>query len=81
MQKIITEIEKNKSEFIRVELSEYSGHDLLGIRVYINRDDGDPTPTKKGITCNVSLIPELKQAILKAEQEAIDAGLIQKGAP
>ena len=45
------------------------------------RDDGDPTPTKKGMTCNVSLIPELKQAILKAEQESIDACFIQKGAP
>lgn len=77
MNKIITDIEKNATEFIRVELSEFNGHDLVGIRVYVNRDDGDPTPTKKGITCNVSLIPELKQAILKAEQEAIDAGLLR----
>ena len=31
MSKIITEIEKNKSEVIRVELSEFNGHDLIGI--------------------------------------------------
>ena len=78
MNKIITDIEKNANEFIRVELSEFNGHDLIGLRVYVNRDDGDPTPTKKGITCKVGLIPELKQAILKAEQEAIEAGLLQE---
>ena len=76
MNKIITEIEKNKSEFIRVELSEYSGFDLIGMRVYVNREGEDPAPTRKGITCNVKLLPELKAAIIEAEQAAIEAGLL-----
>jgi hypothetical protein len=67
----------NKSEIIRVELTEFSGYDLAGIRVYVNREGEDPTPTREGITCNVSLIPELKQAIADAERAAIDAGLLE----
>jgi hypothetical protein len=76
MQKIITEIEKNKSEIIRVELSEFSGFDLIGMRVYVSRAGVDPVPTRKGITCNVALIPELKKALAEAEQAAIEAGLL-----
>ena len=76
MQKIISEIEKNKSEIIRVELTEFSGYDLVGMREYVSREGEDPTPTKKGITCNVNLLPELKAAIIEAEQAAIEAGLL-----
>ncbi len=81
MNKIITDIEKNANEFIRAELNEFKGHDLFSFRVYAEREGQNPLPTKKGITCKVALIPELKAAILKAEQEAIDAGLIQRDAP
>ena len=77
MNKFITEIEKNKSEIIRVELTEFSGYDLVGMRVYVNREGEDPAPTRKGITCNVLLIPELKKAIADAEQAAIKAGLLE----
>ena len=72
MQKIISEIEKNKAEVIRVELTEYCGYDLVGLRVYVNREGQDPTPTKKGLTCKMSLLPELKQTIIEAEQVAIE---------
>ena len=77
MNKIITEIDKNKTEVIRVELTGFSDYDLVGLRVYVNRESEDPLPTKKGITCEVSLIPELKQAIADAEQAAIEAGLLE----
>ncbi len=78
MNKIIREIAKNTNEVIRVELSEFKGHDLFSFRVYANREGQKPTPTKKGITCKVDLIPELKQAILSAEREAIEAGLLKE---
>ncbi len=74
MNKVIEEIPNNASEIIRVELSEFKGHDLFSFRVYANREGQEPTPTKKGITCKVDLIPELKQAILSADREAIEAG-------
>lgn len=45
VEKILAKIEKNKSEIIRVQLSEFSAHDLIGLRVYINRVDDDPAPT------------------------------------
>ncbi len=76
MQKIITEIEKNSTEVIRVELSEFKGFDLFSLRVYVEKEGSDPLPTKKGLTVGVKLVPELKQAILKAEQAAIEAGLL-----
>ena len=56
MEKIFTEIEKNKPEINRVELSEFNGHDLFDLRVYFNREDDEPAPTKKGITRNVSFV-------------------------
>jgi hypothetical protein len=46
------------------------------MRVYVSREGEDPVPTRKDITCNVSLIPELKKAIAEAEQAAIEAGLL-----
>ena len=79
MNKLIEEIPKNANEVIRVELSEFKGHNLFSFRVYADRKGQEPTPTRKGITCKVDLIPELKAAILKAEQEAIEAGLLQGG--
>jgi len=78
MQKLISEIEKNSTEVIRVELSEFKGFDLVGMRVYALREGEDPTPTRKGITCNVKLLPELKAGIIEAEQAAIEAGLLVK---
>ena len=41
-------IGKNQSEVIRVELTEYSGYELIGLRVYVIREYQDPTTTIKG---------------------------------
>ncbi|MBT3204310.1 MAG: transcriptional regulator [Gammaproteobacteria bacterium] len=74
MNKIITDIEKNSSEFIRAELTEFKGHDLFSLRVYVEKEGQDPQPTRKGITVNVKLIPEIKQAIHLVEKELIELG-------
>ena len=79
MNQEIAQIEKNSSEVIKVELSEFKGFDLVSFRVWANRDGQDPTPTKKGITCKVKLLPELKAAIIEGEQAAIEAGLLDQG--
>ena len=78
MDKLITTIEKNAREEIQVSLSNFKGHDLLGIRVFAETDNGDKVPTKKGITCNVKLIPGLLSALKEAEQIAIAEGLIHE---
>jgi len=41
MNKIITNIEKNSSEFIRAELNEFKGHDLFSLRVYVETEGVD----------------------------------------
>ena len=65
---MISEFQKNKTEDFRLSLSEYQGHILLDFRIYYKDKEGECKPTKKGITVNVKFFPELKQAIMKAEE-------------
>ena len=68
-------IPKNAGERIQVDLFEYKGHDLLGVRVYANTG-AEWVPTRKGITVRVGLIPELAQAMLKAKSKAEEIGML-----
>jgi hypothetical protein len=65
---LIEEFPKNKTEDFKLSLSEYQGHILLDFRIYYKDKEGESKPTKKGITLNVKLFPEFKQAIMKAEE-------------
>jgi len=77
MKAIISTIEKNSREEIRVEITEYKGHDLVGVRVYADSQNCDERiPTPKGITLGVHLIPQLIEALKQAQSEAIKAGLV-----
>ena len=67
--KIITKFNKNKKEIVQVTLNNYKGHDLVDIRVYVENDSGELIATKRGISISTRLIPELKKALEKAEQE------------
>lgn len=79
MDKLIATIEKNSNEEIQVGISEFKGHDLINIRVYTEIEGSkDKVPTKKGITCNVKLIPGLLSALKEAEQVVIKEGLIHE---
>src|SRR4051812_17441938 len=71
-----TVIRKNALEEIRVELSEYDGHDLINVRIWADPRNGgaERIPTKAGIACNVRLLPELIEALRQAEIEARDRG-------
>ena len=71
-------IRKNALEEIRVELSEFNGHDLLNLRIWADPRNGgtERIPTKAGIACNVRLLPELIEALQKAEGAARKAGLL-----
>ncbi len=78
MEKQISTIKKNALEEIHVGLSEFKGHNLIGIRVYVEEEDGkERIATKKGITCNVRLLPELREALEQAEVTAREAGLLK----
>jgi len=65
---LISDFPKNKTEDFKLSLTEYQGHTLLDFRIYFKNNEGESKPTKKGITLNVKLFPELKQAILDAEK-------------
>ena len=64
---VIADFQKNKTEDIKLSLTEYQGHKLIDFRVYYKDKEGESKPTKKGITVNVKFFPELKEAIMKAE--------------
>ena len=65
---VIADFQKNKTEDIKLSLTEYQGHKLIDFRVYYKDKEGESKPTKKGITVNVKFFPELKEAILTAEK-------------
>jgi hypothetical protein len=65
---VIADFQKNKTEDIKLSLTEYQGHKLIDFRVYYKDKEGESKPTKKGITVNIKFFPELKEAILKAEK-------------
>lgn len=77
MQKVVKIFQKNKFQEIRVGITEYEGNDLIDIRTWSQRADAEEkTSTSKGISINVKLYPELKEAVLALEKELKDAKLI-----
>jgi|YNPNPStandDraft_1061719.scaffolds.fasta_scaffold04715_7 hypothetical protein len=78
MDKIVHQFVKNATEEVRVSLTEFKGHKLIDLRIYFEPEDGgDRRPTKKGITIDVGLYPELKRALLKLEKELLKEKLLE----
>lgn len=67
--KLIAEFNKNASEVVRVQLTEYDSRLLLDIRVWVLKDGKDHVPTRKGIALRVEQVGALKEAIEKAAEE------------
>ena len=81
MAEILHQFAKNATEEVRVSLTEYKGHKLVDLRIYYEPEDGsERRPTKKGITIDVGLYPELKKAMLRVENELIKKNLLEKEA-
>jgi hypothetical protein len=76
MDQVIATIAKNADEEIRVSLREYKGHPFIDIRVYWKPPEGEPGPTKKGVTLNPELFPELKKAMGALEAALVKAKLM-----
>jgi len=76
----IAAIEKTVDEEIRVSLREYKGHPFVDIRIYWRRPDGEPGPTRKGVTFNPEFYPEFKKAILALEEALIKKKLVDREA-
>lgn len=56
---IIGEIERNDTERLRIEASNYKGADFISVRIYYLADNGEWRPTKKGITVKPDKVDEL----------------------
>jgi len=77
MEKTVKVFQKNKFQEVRVGVSEFRDNDLINIRVWTKlRDSDEMVPTAKGISINVKLYPELKEAVLALEKELKDNNLI-----
>ncbi len=69
MATIIKDVQRNNNEIIRIEVSEFKGHELINIRIWYRAIDasGDVIykPTQKGVTLNIAEYDELKDGIDK----------------
>ena len=80
MNKTIKTFEKNKFQEIRVSITEYQGNDLIDIRTWtLPKGAEEKVPTSKGVSINVKLYNELKDAILALENELKENNLLAEG--
>ena len=72
MNKAIAKINKNALELVVIRLSEFKGCDLIDIRIWMKpedpREEAELKPTKKGVSLGIDAIPELIQALQKAQK-------------
>jgi Transcriptional Coactivator p15 (PC4) len=68
---------RRRNESVRVTLGEYEGHCLINVRVYCTGTDGIDRPTPKGVAMGIRKLPELAQALVKAEAKARELGLLE----
>ena len=77
MQKVVKAFSKHKFQEIRVSITEYQGNDLIDIRTWTLPQGADEySPTGKGVSINVKLYPELKEAVLALEADLKEAKFI-----
>lgn len=78
MDKTIVTFKKNKFQEIRVGIREFKGNDLVDIRTWtMTQGSNDIVPTAKGVSINVTLFSELKNAILEVEKILKENGLLK----
>jgi hypothetical protein len=73
---VVAEWELNKRESVRVELHEFKGTQLIGIRKWFVGSDGTMRPGKSGINLNLKHLPRLTAAINDALSNARASDLI-----
>jgi Transcriptional Coactivator p15 (PC4) len=74
----IAEWPKGGGDVVRVELSQYRGHDMVGVRVWRPCRGGDDQPLKNGVNLTVKHLPKLIKALRRARKKAVEAGLLPK---
>lgn len=75
-------VEKNSREDVRITLDEYHGVQLIDVRTFADFTAGTIEtrgPTKKGVSLNVSRLPDLIAGLEAARTEAVRRGLLPGG--
>lgn len=67
---LVSEFQKNARETVRVRLTTYQGRDLIDIRCFYKDPETGEMKPGKGIALRRELLPQLKEAISKAEDMA-----------
>ena len=65
------EIQKNTLEKIRIQRTNFNGHELIDIRVYYEAENGEWKPTKKEIAFSLSLANEVIKGITEESKKTI----------
>ncbi len=77
MDKTIATFKKNKFQEIRVGVREFKGNDLVDIRTWtMTQGSDDMVPTAKGVSINVQIFKDLKDALAKVEEVLVENRLI-----
>lgn len=67
---ILYEFTRNQNETVYLTLREYKQRKYIDLRVFFRSEDGgEMHPTKKGITLQLELLPELKKGIAICEKK------------
>lgn len=64
--RIVAEFERPGDEVLRVETHEYKGQWYASARIYYQAEDGEWKPTKRGITLNTDILPDVVSALQEA---------------
>ena len=68
-------MKKNSRESLVISRSTYKGSELVDIRTFFKNEDGDLSPTKKGVNIRLELLDELIAWLSALAQDAhITAG-------
>ena len=71
---VVATLLKNTPEVVRVQLTEYRGHNLLDVRIY----DEHGFPSKSGVSVQVNHLPAVAEAVEAATREAQRPGLLHR---
>jgi len=65
MSQLIASFQKNSNEVIKIQLQTWKNEPYVDIRIWVAGEDGAPgvQPTRKGLTINAELLPDLLAAL------------------
>ena len=78
MDKTVAVFQKNKFQEVRIGIREFKGNDLVDIRTWtMTQGSEEMVPTAKGVSINISLLPELRKALDVVEKELKANGMVK----